>query len=163
MRHAVGCDHAGFFLKQRIISILDELGQEIIDIGTYSLESVDYPDYAEQVARMVQQGLVDRGILVCGTGIGVTITANKFQGIRAALCLNPEMVEFARRHNDANILSMGGRLTPEPDDAMLQSMLERWVKTPFEGGRHQVRLVKIRKLEMNKSLNLLEPNHSYSD
>lgn len=152
MQHAVGCDHAGFFLKQRITSILlNELGQNVVDVGTYSLEPVDYPDYAEKVAYMIQQKLVDRGILVCGTGIGVTIVANKFQGIRAALCLNPEMVELARRHNDANIICMGGRLTPELDNEILRSMLELWIKIPFDGGRHQVRLEKIQKLEIRES------------
>ena len=147
MKLALGSDHAGFALKQKIKSMLETLDQDVLDIGTYSTESVDYPDYAARVARLIQTGQADRGILICGTGIGVAIAANKFPGIRAALCLTPYMVEMARRHNDANILTLGARLEPEIDDQTLRTMLRRWLETPFEGGRHQKRLNKIRRFE----------------
>ena len=133
-------DHAGFEIKEHIKTYLDELGLAYKDFGTHSTESCDYPDYAHPLARAVQNGEVSRGIAVCGSGEGISITLNKHRGIRAALCWTPEIAGLSRRHNDANILALPGRfITPEEADAIVDVFLT----STFEGGRHQRRVEKI--------------------
>ena len=141
---AIGSDHAGFELKERIKAFLDARGAQWQDFGTDSADSTDYPDYGFPVAEAVARGAFDRGILICGTGIGMSIAANKVRGIRAALCTSPEMAEFSRRHNDANILTLGGRVL-SPKEAM--EIVDVWLKTAFEGNRHARRLGKIQSYE----------------
>ena len=140
----IASDHAGFDGKEAIKKTLDEMGVEYEDLGTNSLDSVDYPDYAERVAKGVAGGMAERGILVCGSGIGMEIAANKIPGVRAALAWNEETAKLARRHNDANVVAVGGRMTPpETIDRIIRAFLT----TDFEGGRHQRRLEKIKRLE----------------
>lgn len=145
MKIAIASDHAGRELKGEIVAFLKESGIDVTDYGVDNPESVDYPDYGIKVARAVSKGIMDRGILSCGTGIGMSIVANKFPDVRAALCSDMYTARMSRLHNDANILVLGGR-TLEKDIALL--MVEVWLKTGFEGGRHQRRLDKIRDLEM---------------
>ncbi|MEI6692501.1 MAG: ribose 5-phosphate isomerase B [Chlorobium sp.] len=140
MKIAVGSDHAGFELKKSVITWLQDHGHEGIDMGPYTEESVDYPDYARKVALSVADGSSDQGILLCGTGIGVSISANKVKGIRAALVFNPEFATLARQHNDANIICFSARFT---DKETIEKSLHNWFATPFEGGRHQRRVEKI--------------------
>jgi len=144
VRIAIGSDHAGFRLKEAVKSRLAEQGIETIDVGTDGEASVDYPDYAAAVAGKVTSGAVDRGILVCGTGIGMAIAANKVRGIRAALATDVESARLSRTHNDANVLTLGARITP-PDLAL--DMVQVFLDTPFAGGRHQRRIDKISALE----------------
>lgn len=144
MQIAIASDHAGYDLKHRILTYLSEQKIAWDDLGTDGHDSVDYPDYAAQAASLVSEGVVKRGILVCGTGVGMSITANKFPGVRAALCHNLETAEASRRHNDANILVLGGRVL-EKTKAL--SILKTWLNTPFDGGRHQRRIDKIRDIE----------------
>ena len=144
MRIAVGSDHAGFPLKERIKIFLIEKGHEVIDFGTTSRNSTHYPLFAKEVSLAVQKGEAERGILVCGTGIGMAITANKFRGVRAALCLNEYMARMSRLHNDANVLCLGDRVLGEE---LALSIVEVWLETPFEGGRHAGRLELIEKIE----------------
>jgi len=144
MRIGIGSDHAGFHLKERIKGFLIEKGYEVVDFGTHSQDSTHYPLFAKEVSLAVQRGEVDRGILICGTGIGMAITANKFKGVRAALCLNEYMARMSRLHNDANVLCLGGRVLGE--DLALSIVLV-WLETPFEGGRHLKRLEFIRDIE----------------
>jgi ribose 5-phosphate isomerase B len=140
----IACDHGGIELKDTISTYLAERGIEVKDLGTISPESVDYPDFGEKVARSVSRGEADQGILVCGTGIGMSIVANKFPGVRAALVTDEFTAQMSREHNDANILVMGGRvLTAE----QARKMVGIWLDTPFEGGRHQRRLDKISEIE----------------
>ena len=140
MRFALASDHAGFQLKEYLKKRLHEYGHEVVDYGTDSEKPCDYPDYGRPAAEAVARGNCDQAILVCGTGIGMTIVANKIPGIHAALCTSGIQAEFARRHNNANVLVMGGRLT-----GMLQAedILDRWLKATFEGGRHARRIAKI--------------------
>src|SRR5262247_4180502 len=140
----IASDHAGFNGKEAIKKTLDEMGVEYEDLGTSSLESVDYPDYAERVARGVASGEAERGILVCGSGIGMEITANKVAGVRAALAWNEETARLARRHNDANIVAVGERTTPHET---IDQIVRAFLTTDFEGGRHQRRIEKIKRLE----------------
>ena len=144
MKVAIGSDHAGFDLKEKVREYLAGTDVGVVDMGTNSSASVDYPDYAEKVAAEVRDGKVDRGILVCGTGIGVCISANKVHGIRAAPAWNPEIARLSRLHNDANILCLSGRFL-EP--AAATEIVKVWLETPFEGGRHQRRVDKISALE----------------
>jgi ribose 5-phosphate isomerase B len=141
-------DHAGFDGKEAIKKTLDEMGVDYEDLGTCSLDSVDYPDYAERVARGVASGEAERGILVCGSGIGMEIAANKVPGARAALAWNEETAWLARRHNDANIIAVGGRTTPEE---IIDRIIRAFLTTDFEGGRHQRRIEKIQRLEEENS------------
>ena len=144
MKVALGADHAGFDEKERIKKTLEELGIEYQDFGTDSAESVDYPDYAGRVAEAVANGNFDKGILVCGSGTGMAIAANKVPGIRAAVAWTPEIARLARQHNDANVLSIAGRFTdPETSDKIVRAFLE----STFEGGRHLRRVEKISELE----------------
>ncbi len=144
MKIAIGADHAGFHLKEHVKEKLVSLGHEVVDKGTNSDESTDYPDYAKQVAAGVSQGEVDRGILVCSTGVGMSIAANKVRGVRAALAVNPEEVRLTRSHNNANVLTLGARFTT-PEDA--DQYVETFLTTDFEGGRHARRLGKIEAIE----------------
>jgi len=146
MKIAIGADHAGFALKEALRQWLVAAGHEVIDVGTFSAESTDYPDYAAQVASAVQSGQAERGILVCATGVGMSIAANKFPGIRAAVAVNLDEVSLTRRHNDANILTLGARYT---DPELAKQMVEVFLTTQFEGGRHARRLGKIASFEHN--------------
>lgn len=140
MRIAVGSDHAGFEKKQRVLAWLEAKQYAYTDFGTYSPESVDYPDYARRVANAVAEGLCTQGILLCGSGVGVSIVANKVKGIRAALVFKPEIAHLARAHNDANVMCLPARFM---SDAELVACLEQWFATSFEGGRHARRVAKI--------------------
>ena len=140
----IASDHAGFDGKEAIKKTLDEMGVQYEDVGTNSLDSVDYPDYAERVARRVASGEAERGILVCGSGIGMEIAANKVPGVRAALAWNEETARLARQHNDANIVAVGARTTPQET---VDRIIRAFLTTDFEGGRHQRRIEKIKKLE----------------
>ena len=144
MRIALGCDHRGLELKQAIIGLLDELGHDYQDFGGYSTSPVDYPDIAKQVAEAVASGEFDQGILICSSGIGMSIAANKVRGIRAALCCNTFGAERARRHNDANVLCLGQDTL---DIASVLDIVRVYLSTTFEGGGHLRRLEKIRGLE----------------
>jgi ribose 5-phosphate isomerase B len=144
MKIALGCDHGGWELKAAIAGVLKTLDVEVVDLGTENEESVDYPDYAAKVAEAVSTKKVDRGITVCGTGIGMSIVANKYPGVRAALCHDSYTARMSRLHNDANVLVLGGRVTGVE---VAMEMLKQWLATPFEGGRHQRRLDKITDIE----------------
>ncbi|VAX22151.1 Ribose 5-phosphate isomerase B [hydrothermal vent metagenome] len=141
---AVASDHGAFEMKGHIIERLKELGYDPVDMGVYNEESVDYPDYGIKVAEAVSSGKYKRGILLCGTGIGMSITANKFPGIRAALVHDNYTARMSRQHNDSNILALGGRTTGVN---VAYDILETWLNTEYEGGRHDRRLEKISKLE----------------
>lgn len=143
---AIGSDHAGFALKARVIRFLEGLSLKVEDFGPFSDDPVDYPDFGIPVARAVSESRHSRGILVCGTGIGMSIVANKFPGVRAALCHDPADARASRLHNDSNILVMGGRITGE--EAALE-LVRLWLQTGFEGGRHLRRLAKIDEIEKN--------------
>lgn len=140
MKLAVGSDHAGFDLKERVKEWLQAHGHEVADMGTHSSDSTDYPDYAHPVATAVENGEAELGILMCGSGNGINMTANKHKGIRAALCWTVEIAEMARLHNNANVLSMPARYIPESEAL---AILKTFVSTDFEGGRHQRRIDKI--------------------
>ena len=140
----IGSDHGGLTLKDEIKALLAERGIACEDLGTNNGDSVDYPDFGQQVARRVSQGSADLGILVCGTGIGMSIVANKFPGIRAALATDVFMATMAKEHNNANILVLGGRVIDGPT---ARAMVSAWLDTEFAGGRHQARLDKIAALE----------------
>jgi ribose 5-phosphate isomerase B len=140
---ALASDHAGFSYKEKIKTILDELQLPFADFGTNSNESTDYPDYGHAAALAVSKGECDRGILICGTGIGMSIVANKHAGVRAAACETIEAAELSRKHNDANVLCIGERLTTW-DEA--QAIVRVFLKTDFEGGRHERRVAKIHSL-----------------
>lgn len=144
MKVAIGCDHAGVSLKNAILPVLKELAVEWEDFGTTTEESVDYPDFGERVSEEVSKNNVERGILICGTGIGMSIVANKFPGIRAALCHDSYSAKISRLHNDANLLVLPGRLI---DKETAKKIVRIWFTTPFEGGRHQKRLDKIKAIE----------------
>lgn len=143
MNIAIGSDHAGFERKQEILEHLLSLGHEVQDLGTYSKDSMDYPDIAVEVALKVAQNHVERGILICGSGIGVSIVANKTEGVRAANCVNEEMARLARQHNDVNVLTLGERLV---DKTTAINMVDIFLTTSFEGGRHEQRVSKIHDL-----------------
>lgn len=140
MKVAVGADHAGFQLKERIKQYLERKGYTVLDMGTNSTESTDYPQYAFRVAEAVRDGVADRGILVCDTGNGIAIAANKVEGIRAALVIDPRHAEMSRRHNDANVLVLGSAILPETQEV---PTLDAWFSAPFEGGRHARRIAQI--------------------
>ena len=144
MKIAIGADHAGFELKNQLGAALRQSGHEVCDFGTNSADSADYPDYARQVARAVAAGNADRGLLVCGSGIGMSIAANKVRGVRAALGVNLEEVRLTRAHNDANVLTLGARFI---DAALAGELVQAFLETPFEGGRHQRRVSKLSQME----------------
>jgi ribose 5-phosphate isomerase B len=137
---AIGADHAGLRLKTLLIEELEKMGCEALDLGTNSPESVDYPDYAEAVAKALEDGEAARGILICGTGIGMSIAANRHPNIRAAVCHDVSSARLARQHNDANILALGGRVT---GDEVAKDCLRVFLNTAFEGGRHAHRVAKL--------------------
>lgn len=140
MRVYLGSDHAGFAMKQAVKEYLDKRGYEVTDVGTDSGESVDYPDFAHEVAHAVSSGDADRGVLVCGSGIGMAMAANKVSGVRAATVTDPELAKMSRAHNDANVVALGGRYIPQQT---AEEILDAFFDTPFEGGRHQRRVDKI--------------------
>lgn len=150
MKIAIGCDHAGFGLKEDILRLLKSLEINLIDCGTNTTESVDYPDFGEKVSELVSSGKVDRGILICGTGIGMSMVANKFPNVRASLCNDLFTAKMSRMHNDANILVLGGRIIGKD---LAAEILKLWLNTPFEGERHLRRLNKIKKIEENLNSN----------
>ncbi len=143
---AIASDHAGLDLKNKIIKFLQEAGQPVSDLGTHNRDSVDYPDYGIPVAQAVSEGKIDRGILICGTGIGMSIVANKFPGVRAALCYDPFTAKVSRLHNDANVLVLGERVLEEKTAL---EIVRLWLATAFDGGRHARRLAKIEEIEKN--------------
>ncbi|MDR5695363.1 MAG: ribose 5-phosphate isomerase B [Armatimonadota bacterium] len=144
MRIAIGCDHAGFLLKEEIKAFLQALGHEVEDVGTHSLDSVDYPDFARMVAEAVAVGRVERGIVICGTGIGSSIVANKVPGVRAALCHESYTARMSREHNDANVLALGGRVLGVE---LAKEIVQVWLASEFQGGRHARRVEKIKSIE----------------
>ena len=141
---AVGCDHGGYPLKGAVVAALEELGAEIVDFGCDSIESVDYPKYGYKVAKAVASGECDLGVIMCGTGIGISIAANNVKGVRAGLAANTFMAEMTRRHNDANVLALGGRVVT-PEEA--KDIVKAWYNASYEGGRHQKRLDMINEIE----------------
>ncbi len=140
MKIAIGSDHAGFELKEKIRSLVIRLGHEVQDMGCYSMESVDYPVQGCEVAKAVASGQYERGILICGTGIGMSIVANRISCIRAALCHDIFTARMSREHNDSNILCMGGRVI---GPGLAEEITKIWLKTPFKGGRHERRICMI--------------------
>jgi ribose 5-phosphate isomerase B len=137
---AIACDHAGFALKRELLAVLQQLGVRFEDLGTYDESSTDYPDFAHAVARGIAEGRYARGVLVCGTGIGMSIAANRHPGVRAALCTESFSARMARAHNDANVLCLGSRVVGA---GVAQEILRAFLDTPFEGGRHQRRVTKM--------------------
>ncbi len=144
MKIAIGADHAGVDVKQRLVALLKSAGHEVIDRGTTGPESVDYPDFAGLVAHDVAEGRAQRGILVCGTGIGMSIAANKVPGVRAAKCNDPYEATVTRQHNDANVLCLGARVV---DATVMDEMVRNFLVTDFEGGRHARRVDKMMALQ----------------
>jgi ribose 5-phosphate isomerase B len=144
MRIAVGSDHAGFALKERVRPLLEGSGHEVVDVGTDSEESTDYPRYAAEAAKLVADGEADRAVLVCGSGVGVSIVANKIDGVRAVNAHDPDEAEMSRRHNNANVLALAGRRLEEGD---APEIIERFLETDFEGGRHERRVDQIAAVE----------------
>ncbi|HXT63992.1 MAG TPA: ribose 5-phosphate isomerase B [Pyrinomonadaceae bacterium] len=144
MKIAIASDHAGYPEKEQLKPLLDELGIQYEDLGTVSTDSVDYPDYARKVGDEVASGHVDQGLLVCGSGTGMAIAANKVPGVRAAVAWNEEIARLAREHNDANVLSLGARVTPYDE---LVKIVRAWFGAKFDGGRHERRVEKIREIE----------------
>ena len=147
MHVSIGSDHRGYQVKAKLVQLLGELGHEVTDEGTHDDQSVDYPDFAAAVSQKVSCGDVDRGILVCGSGIGMAIVANKFAGVRAATCHDDLTAEMSRLHNDVNVLCLSADMLGE---RLIDRMVEIWLNTPFEGGRHQRRIGKITALEQNQ-------------
>ena len=144
MKVAIASDHAGYSEKERLKSLLSELGIEFEDLGTGSEESVDYPDYAQLVALRVARGEAEQGLLICGSGTGMAIAANKVHGVRAAVAWSEDVARLARQHNDANVLALGARTTPPSE---IPKIVRAWFDTKFEGGRHAARVEKIREIE----------------
>lgn len=145
MKISVASDHRGFEFKRRVMKMLTEMGHTVMDFGVMSsAESVDYPDFGLKASRSVGSGECDRGILICGTGIGMSLVANKVKGVRAALCHNLYTVEMSRRHNDSNVLCIGADVV---DGDLLEQKVKLWLDTPFEGGRHARRVGKIMEVE----------------
>lgn len=137
MKIAVGCDHGGFELKEKVKAHLEGKGYEVLDLGCHSTESVNYPVYGKAVGKAVASKEADYGIVICGTGIGISIAANKVKGVRAALCMNTTMARLTREHNDANILAFGARMV---GDVLALEMVDTFLNTKFEGGRHTARV-----------------------
>jgi len=144
MRIAIGADHRGYAIHSKIADLLRQLGHDVVDVGTFADDPVDYPDIAAAVARRVSGGEVERGILICGTGLGMCIAANKFPNVRAAPCHDELTAEMSRRHNDLNVLCLSADMLGE---RLMDRMVEIWLTTPFEGGRHARRVQKIASLD----------------
>jgi ribose 5-phosphate isomerase B len=149
MKVAIASDHRGYHLKEKVIGLLKSKGHTVIDDGPSSDEAVDYPDFAALVAKKVSGGEADRGVLICGTGIGMSIAANKFPGIRAAACADEVTAELSRRHNNLNVLCLSGDLL---SSRVIERLVEVWMATEFEGGRHERRVAKIRQLEQENHI-----------
>lgn len=149
MRIAIGSDHRGYTVKSKVIELVRRLGHEVFDEGCSGTESVDYPDIATVVGQKVSSGEMDRGILICGTGIGMCIAANKFPGVRAAPCHDDLTAEMSRRHNDLNVLCLSADMLGEK---LIDRMVEIWLSTAFEGGRHARRIEKLTEMERSRSL-----------
>ena len=147
MKIGIGNDHSALELKAEIIGFLKEKGHEVIDYGTNSTENCDYPVYGEKVARAVASGEVEQGILICGTGLGISLAANKVRGIRAAVCSEPYTARMARQHNNCNVLAFGARVVGAE---LAKMIVDTWLSTEFEGGRHQRRVDMIMAIEENK-------------
>jgi ribose 5-phosphate isomerase B len=147
MQIGIACDHGGFELKEQLKTFLKSNGFEPVDLGTFNENSVDYPDYGAQVAEKISKGELDRGILICGTGIGMSIVANKFRKVRAALANDLFSARLSREHTDSNILVIGGRVVGKE---LAKEIVRVWLETPFSGGRHLRRLQKIEALEREK-------------
>ncbi len=150
---AIGCDHAGYELKCEVMKHLDEKGVDYIDVGCHSTQSVHYPVYAYDLCQKVVSGETERGILICGTGIGMSMAANKVKGIRAAVCSDEFSTEFTRRHNDANVMCMGARVL-ETEKAI--KLVDIFLNTPFEGGKHKTRIDMIANIENGVCLDMEE-------
>lgn len=144
MKIAIGSDHAGFGLKEEVLGLVKGLDHDIVDCGTFNTDSVDYPDFGEKVSKLVSSGEADSGILICGTGLGMSMVANKFPNVRAALCNDLFSARMSRLHNDANILVLGGRIIGKD---LAAEIVRTWLSTAFEGDRHMRRLNKIKKIE----------------
>jgi len=144
MRIGMACDHGGFNLKEDLKGFLTSTGADVIDLGSFNETSVDYPDFGAELARKVSTGTLEKGILICGTGIGMSVVANKFPGVRAALANELYSARCSREHNDANVLVLGGRVI---GTSLARELVKVWLETPFSGGRHQRRLDKIRTIE----------------
>lgn len=144
MRIAIASDHGGFELKEKLVAYLEEKGIEVRDFGCNSLESVDYPSYGFKIGEVVSDDSFDRGIVICGTGIGISIAANKVKGIRCALCHNVFTAEATRLHNDSNVLALGGRIVNEE---LAKEIVDVWLNTEYEGGRHDRRINKLKEYE----------------
>jgi len=143
MKIAIGCDHAAYKEKADLVKFIEsELGHEIFDVGTNSEDSVDYAEYGHMVGKLISNNKADKGIVICGSGIGISIAANKIKGVRAALCTSIKHAEMSRKHNDANILALGARFTSFEDIKLITKV---WLETDFEGGRHLRRINKIEK------------------
>ena len=150
MRIIIGCDHAAYVMKEKIKAFLAEKMVNVDDIGTFNEDSVDYTDFGILVASAISRKEFERGILICGTGIGMSIVANRFPGVRAALCGDLFSALMSRRHNDANVLVLGGRVI---GDILALEIVKTWMETPFDGGRHQKRIDKIDKIDLIKLCN----------
>ncbi len=139
---AIGCDHAAFNEKEKLKKYLIKNGYELVDVGTNSSDSVDYPSFGHEVGKLVANNKVIKGIVICGSGIGISIAANKIKGVRAALCTSSEHAKMSRKHNDANVLALGARMT---DFSLILEIVQAWLHTDFEGGRHlkRVNLIEI--------------------
>lgn len=144
MKIVLACDHGGFQLKEAVKEHLTKKGYDITDIGVYNTDSVDYPDYGKKAAEMVADKEVDKGVIICGTGIGISIAANKVKGIRCALCTNEYMAKMSRMHNNANMLAMGERVLGK---GVATDIVDVWLSTEFEGGRHENRVNKLMEIE----------------
>ncbi|WMJ78141.1 MULTISPECIES: ribose 5-phosphate isomerase B [unclassified Sedimentibacter] len=153
MKIVLACDHGGFQLKETIKEHLVTNGYDVNDIGVYNTESVDYPDYGKKAAEIVACNEADRGIIICGTGIGISIAANKVKGIRCALCTNEFMARMSRMHNNANMLALGGRVIGK---GLALNIVDTWISTDFEGGRHERRVNKLIDMDIEKTLKVEE-------
>ncbi len=149
MKILLACDHGGFQLKETVKEHLINSGYNITDIGVYNMNSVDYPDYGKKAAEMVAAGEADKGIIICGTGIGISIAANKVKGIRCALCTNEFMAKMSRMHNNANMLALGERVLGK---GVAVDIVDVWLSTEFEGGRHEIRVNKLMDIEKTEKI-----------
>lgn len=147
MKIAIASDHGGYDYKQELIPYIESLGHQVLDLGCHGPASVDYPDYGIPCAQAVARGEADRGLVICGTGIGISISANKVPGIRCALCTDPVMARLTREHNDANMLAMGGRII---GIELAKGIVQVFLSTEFSGGRHKTRIDKIAQYEANR-------------
>lgn len=147
MKIAIASDHGGYDYKQELIPYIESLGYQVLDLGCHGPASVDYPDYGISCAQAVARGEADRGVVICGTGIGISISANKVPGIRCALCTDPVMARLTREHNDANMLAMGGRII---GIELAKGIVQAFLSTEFSGGRHKTRIDKIAQYEANR-------------